>query len=339
MKSDARPRGRRSGCRVWPCRTARAFGRRNDWLGWWMQAGARQAGPRKSPVQFSVDPAGKYPRPSRTKPATEKEEPSHDDSVPQPVSAASAAGCPCASGRRIQQGRRHDGHVCRRRRGRHGGDLHRRLPRRHPEPGDGGRSRTPNATWPAPAGWRWTGRPRILGVRQRWLGFVDSGLPEGDPLPPLPAGSFATAAAWSGPRHRWSGWCADFKPHVIVSYDENGGYPHPDHIMAHRVAVEAFDAAGDPDRYPGDRRARGSPASSTTTAPSAPTGSAPCTSRLRKPACSPRTPSASPPGSRPTPKGHTPPPPTHPTTTQIECGDFFEARDDALRAHRTQVDP
>ncbi|GAP54332.1 mycothiol S-conjugate amidase Mca, partial [Arthrobacter sp. Hiyo6] len=38
---------------------------------------------------------------------------------------------------------------------------------------------------------------------------------------------------------------------MIVSYDENGGYPHPDHIMAHRVAVEAFEAAGDPDRYLG----------------------------------------------------------------------------------------
>ena len=31
----------------------------------------------------------------------------------------------------------------------------------------------------------------ILGVRQEWLGYVDSGLPEGDPLPPLPEGSFA----------------------------------------------------------------------------------------------------------------------------------------------------
>ena len=31
----------------------------------------------------------------------------------------------------------------------------------------------------------------ILGVRQRFLGFVDSGLPEGDPLPPLPEGCFA----------------------------------------------------------------------------------------------------------------------------------------------------
>src|SRR5579862_1190510 len=31
----------------------------------------------------------------------------------------------------------------------------------------------------------------ILGVQQRFLGFVDSGLPEGDPKPPLPDGSFA----------------------------------------------------------------------------------------------------------------------------------------------------
>ena len=31
----------------------------------------------------------------------------------------------------------------------------------------------------------------ILGVHQEFLGFVDSGLPEGDPLPPLPDGCFA----------------------------------------------------------------------------------------------------------------------------------------------------
>ena len=97
---------------------------------------------------------------------------------------------------------------------------------------------------------------KVLGVRQRWLGFVDSGLPEGDPLPPLPTGCFALlplerAAA---PLVRL---VRDFKPHVIVSYDENGGYPHPDHIMAHRVAVEAFAAAGDPTRYPGIGRALG----------------------------------------------------------------------------------
>ena len=31
----------------------------------------------------------------------------------------------------------------------------------------------------------------ILGVEHRWLGFEDSGLPEGDPPPPLPDGCFA----------------------------------------------------------------------------------------------------------------------------------------------------
>jgi N-acetyl-1-D-myo-inositol-2-amino-2-deoxy-alpha-D-glucopyranoside deacetylase len=36
------------------------------------------------------------------------------------------------------------------------------------------------------------------------------------------------------------------RPHVIVTYDENGFYGHPDHINAHRVAVGAFQLAGDP---------------------------------------------------------------------------------------------
>ena len=38
----------------------------------------------------------------------------------------------------------------------------------------------------------------------------------------------------------------EFRPHVVVTYDENGGDPHPDHIQTHRVVVAAFDAAGDP---------------------------------------------------------------------------------------------
>ena len=32
---------------------------------------------------------------------------------------------------------------------------------------------------------------RILGVEHAWLGFEDSGFPEGDPTPPLPEGCFA----------------------------------------------------------------------------------------------------------------------------------------------------
>ncbi len=89
----------------------------------------------------------------------------------------------------------------------------------------------------------------ILGVRQAWLGFVDSGLPEGDPLPPLPEGCFGlepveTAAA------RLVQQIREFRPHVITTYDENGGYPHPDHIMCHKISVAAFDAASDSEAYP-----------------------------------------------------------------------------------------
>ncbi len=177
----------------------------------------------------------------------------------------------------------------------------------------------------------------VIGIEHRWLGFTDSGLPEGDPLPPLPVGCFAEqplerAAA---PLVRL---VREFKPQVIVSYDENGGYPHPDHIMAHRIAVEAFHAAGDPDRYPG-------------------TGEAWRPSKLYYDlAFNPQRFKAlhfaleeaglqSPysewiaswlesdaEGNKPT-RGR------HPATTQINCGDFFEVRDEALRAHATQVDP
>lgn len=33
-----------------------------------------------------------------------------------------------------------------------------------------------------------------------------------------------------------------YRPQVVVTYDENGGYGHPDHIQAHRIAVAAFNA-------------------------------------------------------------------------------------------------
>ncbi len=40
------------------------------------------------------------------------------------------------------------------------------------------------------------------------------------------------------------------RPHVVVTYDANGGYGHPDHIQAHRVTMAAVAAAGTDD-YPG----------------------------------------------------------------------------------------
>ncbi|NHN56669.1 mycothiol conjugate amidase Mca [Calidifontibacter sp. DB0510] len=88
----------------------------------------------------------------------------------------------------------------------------------------------------------------VLGIEHVWLGFVDSGLPEGDPLPPLPEGCFALE-----PLHVTTEALVrvirDFKPHVMTTYDENGGYPHPDHIMCHDVSVAAFRAAGDPSQF------------------------------------------------------------------------------------------
>jgi LmbE family N-acetylglucosaminyl deacetylase len=64
--------------------------------------------------------------------------------------------------------------------------------------------------------------------------------------------------------HAESFWQADFdeatgrlvaiiraaRPAVLVTYDANGMYGHPDHIQAHRVAVAAMQAAADPSRYP-----------------------------------------------------------------------------------------
>ena len=89
----------------------------------------------------------------------------------------------------------------------------------------------------------------ILGVTQDWLGFVDSGWPEGDPKPPLPDGCFAQVPVDEAaePLVRL---IRQFRPHVVTTYDENGGYPHPDHIMCHNVTKRAWETAGDPTAYP-----------------------------------------------------------------------------------------
>ncbi|WP_328494181.1 N-acetyl-1-D-myo-inositol-2-amino-2-deoxy-alpha-D-glucopyranoside deacetylase [Streptomyces sp. NBC_00414] len=43
----------------------------------------------------------------------------------------------------------------------------------------------------------------------------------------------------------------EVRPQVLVTYDPNGGYGHPDHIQAHRVAMRAADLAAEPDFGPG----------------------------------------------------------------------------------------
>ncbi len=47
----------------------------------------------------------------------------------------------------------------------------------------------------------------------------------------------------------------DRRPQVLVAYNENGGYGHPDHVQAHRVAMYGYLLAG----VPGYRRDLGEP--------------------------------------------------------------------------------
>ncbi|SEN08224.1 mycothiol conjugate amidase Mca [Actinacidiphila rubida] len=87
----------------------------------------------------------------------------------------------------------------------------------------------------------------VLGVRQRFLGFADSGLvAEGEPLPD---GCFALQDV-AVAAERLVAVIREIRPHVVVTYDPSGGYPHPDHVQTHRVAVAAFDAAGEEAAYP-----------------------------------------------------------------------------------------
>jgi N-acetyl-1-D-myo-inositol-2-amino-2-deoxy-alpha-D-glucopyranoside deacetylase len=43
----------------------------------------------------------------------------------------------------------------------------------------------------------------------------------------------------------------ELRPHVVVTYDPNGGYGHPDHVQTHTVTTAAVAAAGTDD-YPGE---------------------------------------------------------------------------------------
>ena len=42
----------------------------------------------------------------------------------------------------------------------------------------------------------------------------------------------------------------EFRPHVMITYNEQGGYPHPDHIRCHDISRLAWERSGDPESYP-----------------------------------------------------------------------------------------
>ncbi|WP_037912734.1 mycothiol conjugate amidase Mca [Actinacidiphila yeochonensis] len=171
---------------------------------------------------------------------------------------------------------------------------------------------------------------QILGVRQSWLGYVDSGLPEGDPLPPLPEGCFALEDVESA-TGRLVALIREFRPHVITTYDENGGYPHPDHIMTHKISVAAYEAAGDPERFPeagepwtplklyynqGFNKARTLALHEALLARGLESPYGDWIKRWEE-------------YDRP----------ERDLTTHVPCAEFFEIRDKALLAHATQIDP
>jgi N-acetyl-1-D-myo-inositol-2-amino-2-deoxy-alpha-D-glucopyranoside deacetylase len=79
---------------------------------------------------------------------------------------------------------------------------------------------------------------RFLGGPGRWRDSGMMGLPANDW-----DGSFWSADVDEAARQLLS-IVREVAPQVMVSYDANGFYGHPDHIQAHRVARQAFELAG-----------------------------------------------------------------------------------------------
>ena len=89
---------------------------------------------------------------------------------------------------------------------------------------------------------------RLLGLTEHeFLGYADSGMMGVD-------GNVDPACFWQADLHeavgRVVGVIRRFRPSVVVTYDAFGGYGHPDHIQAHRVAVLATEAASMSALYP-----------------------------------------------------------------------------------------
>jgi mycothiol S-conjugate amidase len=80
-------------------------------------------------------------------------------------------------------------------------------------------------------------------TRTYGLGYVDSGYHE-DPAD-VPDGTFSRVDL-DEPSRTLAGLLRRERPHVVVTYPEDGGYPHPDHIMNHLVTVRALELAEDP---------------------------------------------------------------------------------------------
>ncbi|WP_019630442.1 PIG-L family deacetylase [Actinomadura atramentaria] len=87
---------------------------------------------------------------------------------------------------------------------------------------------------------------KLLGIAHvEMLGYRDSGMVGWDAN--AHPGAFANVPV-ADAAARVAELIERYRPQVVVTYDENGGYGHPDHIQAHRVAVAATEATDIPDK-------------------------------------------------------------------------------------------
>jgi N-acetyl-1-D-myo-inositol-2-amino-2-deoxy-alpha-D-glucopyranoside deacetylase len=88
----------------------------------------------------------------------------------------------------------------------------------------------------------------ILGISEwEFLGYRDSGM-MGTPGNDDPRSFWRANLDEAAGRLVWL--VRQYRPDVMTTYNNYGGYGHPDHIRAHEVAVRAFDRAGDAAWYP-----------------------------------------------------------------------------------------
>ena len=121
----------------------------------------------------------------------------------------------------------------------------------------------------------------------------------------------------------------EVRPQVVITYNEDGGYGHPDHIQAHRVAVAAFDASGDAERYPD----RGEPWQ-----PSKLYYTALPVSFLRMGWEALKEMGEEAPFGVTKPEDLAFGDPDETVTTRIDARDYLDAKMDSMRAHRTQIE-
>jgi mycothiol S-conjugate amidase len=118
----------------------------------------------------------------------------------------------------------------------------------------------------------------------------------------------------------------------MTTYNETGGYPHPDHIMTHKVGLAAFEAAPDAAKYPeagpvwqplklyydvGFSRPKFVALHEAIVAEGL---KSPFEERIQRVTAEDA-------------------PPDRTITTRVDCAKWFDRRDQALLAHATQIDP